>query len=63
VTSARYELEEFNDGVTKVTAIHADFPAGSKVYENAAGGWPLVLSGLKTLVETGSPLHPQRAAV
>jgi uncharacterized protein YndB with AHSA1/START domain/DNA-binding transcriptional ArsR family regulator len=58
-----WELEDLNDGVTKLTAIHDDFPAGSKVYENVAGGWPLVLSGLKTLVETGSPLHPEKAAV
>jgi uncharacterized protein YndB with AHSA1/START domain/DNA-binding transcriptional ArsR family regulator len=57
-----WELDE-TDGVTKLTAIHDDFPAGSKVYDNVAGGWMLVLSGLKTLVETGSPLHPEKAAV
>ena len=57
-----WELEE-TDGVTKVTAIHDDFPTGSKVYDNVAGGWPLVLSGLKTLVETGSPLRPEKTAV
>jgi uncharacterized protein YndB with AHSA1/START domain/DNA-binding transcriptional ArsR family regulator len=57
-----YELEE-TDGVTKLTAVHDNFPAGSKVYDNVAGGWMLVLSGLKTLVETGSPLHPEKAAV
>ncbi len=57
-----YELEETN-GVTKLTAIHDDFPNGSKVYDNVAGGWPLVLSGLKTLVETGAPLYPEKAAV
>jgi uncharacterized protein YndB with AHSA1/START domain/DNA-binding transcriptional ArsR family regulator len=57
-----YELEE-TDGVTKLTAVHDNFPAGSKVYDNVAGGWMLVLSGLKTLVETGSPLHAENAAV
>ena len=57
-----YELEE-TDGVTKLTAVHDEFPAGSKVYDNVAGGWMLVLSGLKTLVETGSPLHAEKAAV
>jgi uncharacterized protein YndB with AHSA1/START domain/predicted transcriptional regulator len=57
-----YELEE-TDGITKLTAIHDDFAAGSKVYDNVAGGWPLVLSGLKTLLETGAPLKPERAAV
>jgi uncharacterized protein YndB with AHSA1/START domain/DNA-binding transcriptional ArsR family regulator len=57
-----WELEE-TDGVTKLTAIHDDFPAGSKVYANVAGGWSYILSGLKTLVETGSPLQPEKAAV
>ena len=57
-----YELEE-TDGVTRLTAVHDNFAAGSKVYDNVAGGWMLVLSGLKTLVETGSPLHAQKAAV
>jgi len=57
-----YELEE-TDGVTKVTTIHDDFPSGSKVYDNVAGGWPYILSGLKTLLETGSPLKPEKAEV
>lgn len=57
-----WELEE-TDGITKLTAIHDDFPSGSKVYGNVAGGWPYILSGLKTLVETGSPLKPEKAAV
>jgi uncharacterized protein YndB with AHSA1/START domain/DNA-binding transcriptional ArsR family regulator len=57
-----WELEE-TDGVTKLTAIHDEFPTGSRVYDNVAGGWPLVLSGLKTLVETGSPLKAERMAV
>ena len=57
-----WELDEA-DGVTKLTAIHDDFPTGSKVYDNVAGGWPYILSGLKTLVETGTPLKPEKAAV
>jgi uncharacterized protein YndB with AHSA1/START domain/DNA-binding transcriptional ArsR family regulator len=57
-----WELEDV-DGITRLTAIHDDFPSGSKVYDNVAGGWPFVLSGLKTLVETGSPLRPEKAAV
>jgi hypothetical protein len=54
-----YELEE-TDGVTKVTTIHDDFPSGSKVYDNVAGGWPYIL---KTLLETGSPLKQEKTAV
>jgi uncharacterized protein YndB with AHSA1/START domain len=57
-----WEFEE-EGGVTKLTAVHDQFPAGSKVYDNVAGGWMFVLSGLKTLVETGEPLYPEKAAV
>ena len=57
-----WELEE-TGGVTKLTAIHDEFPSGSRVYDNVAGGWPLVLSGLKTLVETGAPLRSVATAV
>lgn len=57
-----WELEE-KDGITKLTAIHDDFPTGSKVYDNVAGGWPYILSGLKTLVETGTPLEQEKEAV
>ncbi len=57
-----WELEE-TEGVTKLTTIHDDFPVNSKVYDNVAGGWPLVLSGLRTFVETGSPLQPAKTTV
>jgi uncharacterized protein YndB with AHSA1/START domain/DNA-binding transcriptional ArsR family regulator len=57
-----WELEEEN-GVTKLTTVHDQFPAGSRVYDNVSGGWPQVLSGLKSLLETGEPLYPEKAAV
>lgn len=56
-----YELSE-EQGLTKVTVIHDDFPSNSKVYDNVAGGWPYILSGLKTLVETGSPMRVEKEA-
>ena len=56
-----WELSE-DDGLTKVTVIHDDFPSGSKVYDNVAGGWPYILSGMKTLIETGKPLKAEKAA-
>ena len=57
-----YELSEA-EGLTKLTVVHDDFPSGSKVYDNVAGGWPYILSGLKTLLETGSPMKLEKAAV
>jgi hypothetical protein len=33
--------------------MHDDFEPGSKVFEGISRGWPLVLSSLKSLMETG----------
>ena len=38
---------------TRLTVVHDEFPEASKMYELIRGGWPLVLSGLKTLLESG----------
>jgi uncharacterized protein YndB with AHSA1/START domain/DNA-binding transcriptional ArsR family regulator len=51
-----WEIEPREGGVSKLTVVHDEFPAGSKTYDSVAGGWPWVLSGLKTLLETGEPL-------
>jgi hypothetical protein len=40
-------------GVCKVTVIHEGLVAGSTTLEQVSGGWPFILSGLKTLLETG----------
>ena len=55
-----FELSEDN-GLTKVTCVHDEFPAGSKVYDEVSGGWAFILSGLKTFLETGSPLVVEKA--
>jgi uncharacterized protein YndB with AHSA1/START domain len=41
----------------KLTFTHTDFDGETKTYRRAASDWPLVLSGLKTLLETGEPLR------
>lgn len=38
---------------TKLVVVHDQFPEGSKMQEMVSGGWPYVLAGLKTLLETG----------
>ena len=40
----------------KLTVIHDDFDAGSKVFRAISGGWPLVLASLKSSLETGGGL-------
>jgi uncharacterized protein YndB with AHSA1/START domain len=51
-----WEIEPAGDGVTKLTVVHDQLEAAPKTAENVAGGWSYVLSGLKTLLETGEPL-------
>jgi uncharacterized protein YndB with AHSA1/START domain len=47
-----FTLEQQKDQV-KLTMIHDTFEPGSKVFERIGQGWPLILSGLKSLMETG----------
>jgi uncharacterized protein YndB with AHSA1/START domain len=51
-----WEIEPQDGGVTKLTVIHDQLEASPKTAESVAGGWSFVLSGLKTLLETGKPL-------
>lgn len=39
---------------TRLTVVHDRFPEGSRMPEMVGPGWPLVLAGLKTLLETGN---------
>lgn len=50
-----FELEQLK-GQVKLTVTHDDFDEGSKLFESISGGWPLVLSSLKSMLETGVPL-------
>jgi uncharacterized protein YndB with AHSA1/START domain len=51
-----WEIEPAGETVTKLTVVHDELEAAPKTAANVAGGWPFVLSGLKTLLETGAPL-------
>ncbi len=42
--------------MVKLTVVHDGFEAGSIVVESVSQGWPRVMSGLKTLLETGEIL-------
>jgi len=51
-----WEIEPQPGGVTKLTVIHDQLEESPKTAANVSGGWMFVLSGLKTLLETGEPL-------
>jgi uncharacterized protein YndB with AHSA1/START domain len=51
-----WEIEPQDGGVTKLTVVHDQLEGAPKTAESVAGGWMYILSGLKTLLETGTPL-------
>ena len=50
-----FELVQL-DSQVQLTVTHDEFDEGSKVFESISGGWPRVLSSLKSLLETGRGL-------
>ncbi len=42
------------DGIVRLTVTHEIDAAGSKFIKGISGGWPAVLSNLKSLLETGN---------
>jgi hypothetical protein len=50
------------DGLSKLTVVHDGFDGETNTYRRAAGGMPFILSGLKTLLETGEPMGAAVAA-
>jgi uncharacterized protein YndB with AHSA1/START domain len=55
-TRVTWEIEDAMPGVCKVTLVHSGLVAGSSTLEQVSDGWPFILSGLKTLLETGKSL-------
>ena len=53
------ERYEHNPEVVRLTVTHDGFPENSLAFPNISTGWPMVLCGLKTLLETGQPVHFQ----
>ncbi|HEU5214503.1 MAG TPA: SRPBCC domain-containing protein [Gaiellaceae bacterium] len=52
-----WEIEPQEDGTTLLTVVHDRLEGAPKTAESVSGtGWMYVLSGLKTLLETGEPL-------
>jgi uncharacterized protein YndB with AHSA1/START domain len=51
-----WEIEPAGEGIVQLTVVHDGLEAAPKTAENVAGGWSYVLSGLKTVLETGRPL-------
>ena len=51
-----FVLEPTTRGAVKLTVTHDGFAEGSKTLPSISEGWPLVLSSLKSMLETGQPV-------
>ncbi len=59
-----YDIEPDGD-ICRLTITHEIGVENSKLIEAVSGGWPRILSSLKSLLENGTPLpssHPKPAA-
>ncbi|HEY8052321.1 MAG TPA: SRPBCC family protein [Steroidobacteraceae bacterium] len=51
-----FDIEPYSDGLVRLTVTHDDLERDPKMFAGVSGGWPKVLSNLKTLLETGRAL-------
>lgn len=57
-----FDIEPYADGLVRLTVTHEDLERDPQMLAGVSGGWPKVLSNLKTLLETGHAL-PRTPAV
>ena len=55
-----WRVEEQDGGFTKLTVVHDQLEHSPATSQGVSGGWALIISGLKTLLETGAPLTDSR---
>jgi uncharacterized protein YndB with AHSA1/START domain len=55
-----YSIEP-QDGMVKLTVLHEINVSDSKLIVGVSKGWPVILSSLKSLLETGEPLEDTRS--
>jgi uncharacterized protein YndB with AHSA1/START domain/DNA-binding transcriptional ArsR family regulator len=54
-TRVTWEIEQ-RGSMCLLTVVHDGWSTSEGLYQAVSEGWPLILSGLKTLLETGEPL-------
>ncbi|WP_325052928.1 ArsR/SmtB family transcription factor [Actinomadura sp. WAC 06369] len=56
-TRVTFDLEPHGDDTVKLTVVHDGFAPDSTMRTMVSQGWPELIAGLKTLLETGEPLQ------
>ena len=57
-----FDIEPYGGGLVRLTVTHDDLENDPQMLEGVSGGWPKVLSNLKTLLETGHALPRSASA-
>jgi uncharacterized protein YndB with AHSA1/START domain len=58
-----FDIETYGDNLVRLTVTHDDLERDVPMLTSVSGGWPKVLSNLKTFLETGRALpHTAKAA-
>jgi uncharacterized protein YndB with AHSA1/START domain len=55
-TTVIYEVASEGEAMCRLRIVHVGFQEENQTYEDTIGGWPMIASSLKTLLETGKPL-------
>ncbi|MEJ2867376.1 metalloregulator ArsR/SmtB family transcription factor [Actinomycetospora sp. OC33-EN08] len=53
ISRVAFEIEQAGPDAVKLTVVHDGFVPGSEMLRGVSGGWPGILSNLKSLLETG----------
>ena len=60
-TRVAYQIKPIGDAMCSLTISHTGFKAEDQTFADFSGGWPVIASSLKTLLETGRTLPwPQK---
>ena len=51
-----FDIESQGDRLVRLTVTHEDLEKDPSMFKGISGGWPMVLSNLKSLLETGKAL-------
>jgi hypothetical protein len=57
-----FDIDAVGNGLVRLTVTHDDLARDPQMLAGVSGGWPKVLSNLKTLLETGNALPRSAAA-
>ena len=55
-----WRIEEQDGGYTKLTVVHDRLEQSPATARGVSGGWAFIVSGLKTVLETGTPMTTSR---